>query len=286
MKKKKLKISLVLVSKDEEKYALKFFESLEKQTRKPDEIILVDSSEDKTPEIAKPYIDKLIKIDPSVGAKYRSSAGLQRNIGVENSTGDIIVFTDIDCVLHEDWLEKLTKPFRDTKIKVVQGQVFFHSYDGSKDHGPFSTKLKKIGKRLNHCNTAYRKHVLEEFPLANDIRWDDVELSYRISKKYRIYGCKEAKVYHYAVNFEHRDIWTSALNSGVGWAKILLKYKNLYWVIRIGYNILNVIRVWGPKVFLYYVFAFFYSLFNEITNPEIITNPKIIKIERGGRCHI
>jgi len=259
-----MKVSLILTSKNEEEFAGKFFQSLEKQTKKPDEIILVDSSADRTAEIAKPFVDKLIKLDHSIGAKYRDAAGLQRNIGIKNSIGDIIVFTDLDAIPHPNWLEELTKPFENPDVNVVQGQVFFHSYNGKGEKGLFQNDLKEQGKYLNNCNSAFRRNVLEEFPLANDIRWDDVELSYRVSRKYIIYGNKKAKVYHYGCTLKHRDLWESALFSGIGWVRILKKYKNPYWFFRIWYNIFCTLKVHGFKTFVYFFVAFFYAFYLEV----------------------
>lgn len=259
---RRFKVSLVLASKNEERYVKSFFKSLNKQTRKPDEVILVDSSTDRTAEIAKPYVDKLIKVKTTAD---RHSAGYQRNIGVKNSKGDIVVFTDLDAKLYPDWLENLVKKFENPDVKVVQGAIFFNSYDGSKDKGLFSTGLAEKGKYLNHCSAAFRREILEENPLADDIRWDDVELGYRLSKNYIIYGCREAKVYHYGPSFKERDMWKAALASNIGWIRILKRHPSFYWLARIWYNILNVLFVHNLKAFIYYSFAFFYAIFLEIT---------------------
>jgi glycosyltransferase involved in cell wall biosynthesis len=52
------------------------------------------------------------------GAKYHRQAentgpGIARNRGAELASGDILVFTDSDCVAPSDWLSKLTQPIRD-----------------------------------------------------------------------------------------------------------------------------------------------------------------------------
>lgn len=259
-----MKVSLVLVSKNEEEYVKKFFASLKKQTLKPDEVILVDSSSDNTAKIAKPFVDKLI-VTPT------KCAGHARNIGVKNSKGDIIVFTDVDTILHPDWLEELVKPFENPKVSVVQGQVFLRSYSGKNDKWMFSTGLKEEGRMyLNNCNSAFRRKVLKEFPLANDINWDDIELGYRLSKKYIIYGCKGAKVYHYGSKMEirfktNKDIWDYSFKYSLGYLQILKKYKNMYWFLRIWYNIFGSFifapnKKIGFKIFLFYVTSFFYIL--------------------------
>jgi glycosyltransferase involved in cell wall biosynthesis len=263
---KKMKVSLILVSKDEEKHLPKFLSSLKKQTRKPDEIILVDSSSDKTPKIMKPYVDKIITVEPRGCCRARI-------IGINKSRGDIIVFADIDSILYPNWLEELVKPFSNPDIKVVQGRINSKSYDGKMDSGIFSSDLKEKGKFICGCNVAFRRSVLEEFPLDPYMTWEDIELGYRISKKYDIYGARNAIVHHYgASSFEERNMWNSAVWSGVGWSRILLKHKNMYWFFRINYNIFNVLLVHGLKAFLLYTFAFYYALLMEINKKNIKNN--------------
>lgn len=258
-----MKVSLVLISKNEEKHARKFFEYLKKQTRKPDEIILVDSSEDKTAKIAKPFVDKLIKTPTTCQAHARS-------IGIKISKGDIIVFTDIDAIPHPNWLEELVKPFKNPEVNVVQGQVFLKSYNGHGEKWLFTTGLKEWGKYLNHCNTAYRRKVLEEIPFDVNTVWDDPDMGYRVSKKYPIYGCKKAKVYHYDPRanlfIERGDeyLWKATLRLSYGWVYLIKKYKNSYWVLRSIYNIFSAAREGSFKIFVYYSAAFSYVIFLEI----------------------
>ena len=260
-----MKTSLILVSKDEEKHIPGFLESLEKQTRKPDEIILVDSSSDSTPELMRPYVTKLITIEPR-------GCGQARITAIENSTGDIIVFTDFDEVLYPDWFEKLLRPFEDQSVMVVQGRVFTKNYDGSDEHGIFSDGLAEHGKYICGCNVAFRRSVLDEFQIDPHQTWEDIELGYRISKKYDIYGARDAIVYHYGPSPEYtknRDVRNSALWSGVGWSRILLKHKNLHWFLRIYYNIFNVILAHGFKTFLYYFYYFHYALLHELMHKPV-----------------
>ena len=63
------------------------------------EVIVVDAgSTDRTIEIPQRYNAKVLK-----GLPHR----INRNIGVENAEGDIICFTDSDCTVPEDWIDKL-----------------------------------------------------------------------------------------------------------------------------------------------------------------------------------
>ena len=243
-----MKISLLLVSKDEEKFAKNFFESVQAQTRKPDEIILVDVSKDRTPEIAKPYVNKLILAD-------RAGAGYQRGIAVKHSTGDILAFTDVDTVVDKHWLEELEKMFQNPEIHVVRGLV---EWPG-KQH---SQELPTKGKRINHCNTAYRRHVLEEIPFDPNLsRGDDWDMGHRVSKKYTIHGCSTAKVTHFSLQ---KIGWKNSKLYCKDWFALIKKYKSPYWLMRTGYNIFYPLKQGKVIWVAHNIMGFIAALFDEI----------------------
>jgi glycosyltransferase involved in cell wall biosynthesis len=82
------------------------------------EIIVVDAgSSDETLDIAKVYADKVL-----TGVPNR----INRNKGVECAAGDIICFTDSDCIVPENWLDGLVNGLlrlndRDKKVVGVGG---------------------------------------------------------------------------------------------------------------------------------------------------------------------
>jgi len=245
-KNKYFKTSLILVSKNEEKYAPNFFKSLKKQKRKPDEIILVDCSTDRTPEISKSHVNKLIRVK-KCGASY------QRGVGVKHSKGDILIFTDIDTILYTTWIKELVKKFKNPNIHVVRGNVLWPE---------IKKKVSLVGKRINHCNMAYRRHVLEEFPFDPNLnRGDDWDMGYRISKKYIIYGCPKAKVIHFSFK---KHGWENAKSYGKDWVALTKKYKTPYWTIRALYNIFYPIIEKRPMWVLYNLYGFLATLVEEI----------------------
>jgi glycosyltransferase involved in cell wall biosynthesis len=99
--------------------------ALEKQTRKPDEIVIVFRLEDSE---TRHYLDRLSsglclrKVDicePGVVAAY--------NLGLENARGDIIAITDDDAAPHPTWLERIESHFaRDPEIGAVGGRDFLY----------------------------------------------------------------------------------------------------------------------------------------------------------------
>jgi glycosyltransferase involved in cell wall biosynthesis len=112
-------ISVIIPSYNEEANIARCLESLQKQTipREEYEIIVVDgNSKDQTREIAEKYAD-LVFIQTS------NKVGGARNDGVLKSRGEIIVTTDADCVLPEDWLENITSEFSKQPIVQLFGPV-------------------------------------------------------------------------------------------------------------------------------------------------------------------
>lgn len=81
------------------------------------EVIVVDgNSTDKTCEIVSKYLVKLLK-------EERPGINAARNTGIKYSKGEIIAFTDGDCVVTKDWVKKITEKFKDPKVGCVGGNV-------------------------------------------------------------------------------------------------------------------------------------------------------------------
>lgn len=46
-----------------------------------------------------------------------------RNLALKNASGDIIVYLDDDCIIHDGWLDGLLVPFEDDSVVGLQGGV-------------------------------------------------------------------------------------------------------------------------------------------------------------------
>ncbi len=98
-----MKVSLCITTFNEEKSIGKLLDSISVQTRKPDEIIIVDGgSKDKTVEIIQSY--ERIRLIISKGASIAKG----RNIAVKNAKYPIIAMTDAGCVCEKHWFERIS----------------------------------------------------------------------------------------------------------------------------------------------------------------------------------
>ncbi len=116
-----MKISLVIPVKNEAESLENLCLSINRQTRQPDEIILIDGgSTDKTVEIARKIAARQTEF--KLIETPQASPGKGRNIGVENARFEWIAFTDAGIKLENYWLEKLVeKTVENSEIDIVYG---------------------------------------------------------------------------------------------------------------------------------------------------------------------
>lgn len=126
-----LSISVIIITRNRAESLNETLISLTKQSRQPDEVIVVDNdSKDNTREVALNFSDRL-----NIKCIYEAIRGIPhaRNAGIRNATGDIIASIDDDCVADENWLKHIEIPFiRDPNIGVVGGELsYLQIGDGS-----------------------------------------------------------------------------------------------------------------------------------------------------------
>jgi glycosyltransferase involved in cell wall biosynthesis len=105
----------------------RLLDSLARQTRQPDEIVIVDGgSTDQTPATIEGYTDRLpLRLLVEPGANISTG----RNRAIAAAQGDIIATTDAGVVLDETWLENLTRPLLDDPALNVVGGFFLAEAD-------------------------------------------------------------------------------------------------------------------------------------------------------------
>jgi glycosyltransferase involved in cell wall biosynthesis len=100
-----VKVSLVATVKDVHAHIDEFLESVERQTRRPDEVVVVDGgSTDGTWEVLRSGVGVMALREP--GANIARG----RNVAIRAATHEAIAVSDGDCVLAPDWLERILEP--------------------------------------------------------------------------------------------------------------------------------------------------------------------------------
>lgn len=118
-----MRVSVIATVKNEESSIGRLLESLLSQTRRPDEIVLVDGgSTDRTTEIVEVFIGRGAPITLVVEPGANISRG--RNLAIARATGDVIAATDAGVRLAPRWLEELVKPFEEAAGVDVVGGFF------------------------------------------------------------------------------------------------------------------------------------------------------------------
>ena len=102
--------------------------SVAAQTRRPDEIVLVDGgSRDDTVVRARAWAARGLPLRVLVAPGANIARG--RNLAIAATTAPLIAVTDAGVTLAPDWLERLVAPFADPTVEVVAG--FFRGHPHS-----------------------------------------------------------------------------------------------------------------------------------------------------------
>ena len=160
-----MKISTCITVKNEEGWIGALLDSLLTQSRKADEIVIVDGcSTDKTTEIIKHYQkkDKNIKLLIEPGGIAHG-----RNTAIEIAKYPIITQIDAGCVAKPDWLQKITEPLKYDTVGVSAG--FYVISAGSSLQKAMALYLGVHPRRFDAVNflpsarsVAFKKDVWEK----------------------------------------------------------------------------------------------------------------------------
>jgi glycosyltransferase involved in cell wall biosynthesis len=166
----------------------KCLDSLMHQTGNiPHEVIVIDSSYDKTPEIVKNCYPSV----RFVHLEQKTIPAIARNIGIEISRGEIIAFTDSDCIVDATWIEEIVNAHR-TGYDVICGSII-NARPGNLisiaeyflEFREFSaTSERRESNLLASCNFSMKSYLFEEAGRFPEIRAsEDVFLAYSIREK-------------------------------------------------------------------------------------------------------
>lgn len=196
-------VSVIVAAYNAEETIEHCIESLLKLSypREKRELIFIDNaSTDGTATILRKYGDGI-----HVSYERKRGPAAARNRGLSIARGDIVAFTDSDCVVDEDWLRNIISPLKIPIVGIVGGRIL--------SRRPYN-EIEKFGESIHDHNKAInvykppyaitmnwssRLSVLKEVGFFDEdfIRGSDVDLSYRLLQaRYRFLFEPDAIVYH------------------------------------------------------------------------------------------
>lgn len=120
---KQLRVSIIVAMKNEKESARRCLEALIRQNYPADflEIIIVDdASSDETPEILAEYSRDFSFVHFFQNEQENAGKKAALDLGIQNSQGEILMFTDADCVPQPNWVSAMTRNF-DAETGIVVG---------------------------------------------------------------------------------------------------------------------------------------------------------------------
>ena len=185
-------VSVIIPSYNSEKTISGCLSSLSVQSYKSEyEIILVDSSADKTPSIVHSQFPQIQYFQ----FEKKTDPGTARNYGVIHSRGNLILFIDSDCVAEKDWINRHVQFHKDhPEVAAIGGSVI--NGNESKDivgwssyFGEFREFLPQNPENFTFhiptLNISYKRWVFEKYGFFNPNFYpqEDLVFNYAITNK-------------------------------------------------------------------------------------------------------
>jgi len=203
---KALRISLVMPVKNEARRIETALAAVRDQTLRPIEVLVVDGhSLDGTVDLARAHGARVFF------EEFGTRAGACE-VGVRNAVGELVAFTDADCVPAPDWLETLASNLQDGVVGVggrivSEGDTFWQqAVDAALDTilGSANSvqgrmfRAKRFVSSISGSNSLYRRRdVVEVGGFRTDlVTTEDTELNRRLLARGKLLYVPEAVIRH------------------------------------------------------------------------------------------
>ena len=243
-KKSTTKISIIIPARNEEQNIALCLQSVLDQTYPANlfEIIVVDDhSTDNTAEIVESFNKENIHcifLKEFVTDNLNSYKKKAIEIAITQSTGDLIVTTDADCFMGNNWLQTIASFYEKYKPAFIAAPVaincnnrflaIFQALDFMTLQGITGASVyKKMHSMCNGANLAYEKIAFKEVGgfkgIDNIASGDDMLLMHKIYQRYpdRILFLKSKEA---IVQTKPMDTWKGFFNQRIRWASKADKY--------------------------------------------------------------
>src|SRR5579884_3285846 len=179
-------------------------------------IVVNDGSTDRTLEIAERHAEAY-RADPRgprlvIISQENRGLSVARNVGAEAATGEIVAYTDSDCVADPDWLTYLVGKMEESALAACGGPNFPPPEDALvpaavavSPGGPTHVLISdEIAEHIAGCNMAFRRDALlglGGFDPVYRAAGDDVDICWRFQDAGHVIGFSPAAtVWHFRRN--------------------------------------------------------------------------------------
>jgi cellulose synthase/poly-beta-1,6-N-acetylglucosamine synthase-like glycosyltransferase len=256
------KVSVIVCAYNAERTMDSCLASLKELNYPNYEVIVVnDGSSDRTLEITQRY-DYVRLI-----SQENKGLSVARNVGMTAATGEIVAYTDSDCMADPDWLTYLVAKFLSSGLAAVGGPNLSPPEDslvpacvavspGVPTHILLSDE---VAEHIAGCNMAFRRQVLQEINGFNPIfrtAGDDVDICWRLQDRgYTIGFSPAAIVWHFRRNTVAAYL---KQQQGYGKAEALVYFQHPYrfnllgqpsWLGRIYGDLSAFLRIGQPIIY-------------------------------------
>lgn len=209
---------------------LKSFDGLVKKL--PDEIIIIDDySQDNTREIVENWIIQRHRFDVKYIRNARNlGPAKSRNKGIYTANGDLIAFTDSDCIVDRYWLHYLHQPLLRREYIGVGGRVLPVGNDVFSRYYTFHRILEppESLKYLVSANCMYWSDPVKDVGGFEETisrpGGEDVGLSFRLYKAGYRFTFEERAIVRHHYRASLIDFAKTFYNYGVGCREVTEKY--------------------------------------------------------------
>lgn len=232
-------VSVIVAVRNEEKNIEALIRSLKHQKGISNyEVLLIDDhSEDRTIDIALQTIDDKFRVLQLPDGKIGKKESLK--FGFFNSKGNILAFTDADCVVPENWLYTLLSQFQSNNSQMVCGPVEFY---GKENLFTEIIKLEFLSLTgigaasffvhkpfmCNGANYAVYKNIYHDsMPFIKDefSSGDDVFLLHKVKQKHKVTFCNS---YEAIVRTKAPESLKEFFSQRLRWASKIKGYRDFF----------------------------------------------------------
>ncbi|NQT47290.1 MAG: glycosyltransferase [Candidatus Omnitrophica bacterium] len=195
-----MKVSLIVRSKNEERWISSCLQSVFNQSYRDFEVIVVDNnSTDGTIAKAKKFDTKILTIDSYLPGKAL-------NLGIKASNGDFLVSLSAHCIPKgKDWLVNLLQNFDDPDVAGVYGRQEPMNQTTDLDKRDLwiifglDKRVQVKDSFFHNANSMIRRSLWEKIPFDENVTniEDRIWAKEIIKSGYKIIYEPEASVYHY-----------------------------------------------------------------------------------------